>query len=95
MLYEVITINFMVSESGENLLEHVEIAGAYRGLHAHFSKVAGQHLRISDCFRVITSYSIHYTKLYDSRIPAIAKILENVRTTMTFGLCTASGIAVR
>jgi len=47
------SINFMVSESGGNRLEHVEIVGAYRGLHAHFSKVAGRHLRISGCFRGI------------------------------------------
>lgn len=47
------SINFMVSESGGNLLDHVEISGAYRGLHAHFSKVTGRHLRIAGCFRGI------------------------------------------
>ncbi len=47
------SINFMVSESGGNRLEHVEIAGAYRGLHAHFSRVTGRHLRIVGCFRGI------------------------------------------
>ncbi|MDD5761805.1 MAG: NosD domain-containing protein, partial [bacterium] len=29
------SINFMASERGENVLEHVEISGAYRGLHGH------------------------------------------------------------
>lgn len=47
------SINFMVSESEGNRLEHAEIAGAYRGLHAHFSRLAGRHLRIRDCFRGI------------------------------------------
>ncbi len=47
------SINFMASESGGNVLEHVEIAGAYRGLHAHFSTLKGREVRISDCFRGI------------------------------------------
>ena len=45
------SINFMASDRGENLLEHVEISGAYRGLHAHFSRLAGKGIRISRCFR--------------------------------------------
>lgn len=47
------SINFMASDQGENLLEHVVVRGGYRGLHAHFSKLAGRHLRIADCFRGI------------------------------------------
>ncbi len=45
------SINFMASDRGENLLEHVEISGAYRGLHAHFSRLAGKAIRISRCNR--------------------------------------------
>jgi len=45
------SINFMASEHGENVLEHVEISGAYRGLHAHFSRLTGKEVRISGCFR--------------------------------------------
>jgi hypothetical protein len=46
-------INFMVSETGENVLEHVEIVGGYRGLHAHFSRFSGKQVRIADCYRGI------------------------------------------
>ncbi|MBF8259065.1 MAG: NosD protein [Actinobacteria bacterium] len=46
-------INFMASDQGENVLENVEIAGAYRGLHAHFSRFRGKGIRISGCFRGI------------------------------------------
>ncbi|MBI5419438.1 MAG: hypothetical protein HZA60_05060 [Deltaproteobacteria bacterium] len=46
-------INFMASDQGENVLENVEIAGAYRGLHAHFSRLRGKGIRISGCFRGI------------------------------------------
>lgn len=45
------SINFMASERGENILEHVKISGAYRGLHAHFSRLEGKDVRISRCFR--------------------------------------------
>jgi len=45
------SINFMASERGENVLEHVEISGAYRGLHAHFSRLEGKDVRISRCYR--------------------------------------------
>ncbi|MFA6147257.1 MAG: hypothetical protein WC899_03520 [bacterium] len=45
------SINFMASERGENVLEHVEISGAYRGLHAHFSRIGGEDVRISRCYR--------------------------------------------
>lgn len=45
------SINFMASDRGENVLEHVEIAGAYRGLHAHFSRLAGRVVRIFGCHR--------------------------------------------
>lgn len=47
------SINFMASETGANVLEHVEIVGAYRGLHAHFSTLAAREIRIADCFRGI------------------------------------------
>ena len=47
------SINFMASDLGENLLEHVVVRGAYRGLHAHFSKFDGRHLRIADSYRGI------------------------------------------
>jgi hypothetical protein len=47
------SINFMVSETGENILEHVVIVGAYRGLHAHFSVLKGKKIRIANCFRGI------------------------------------------
>ena len=45
------SINFMASDRGENILEHVEITGAYRGLHAHFSKLRGEDVRVSRCYR--------------------------------------------
>jgi hypothetical protein len=45
------SINFMASDGGENVLEHVEIVGAYRGLHAHFSRLSGTDVRIADCYR--------------------------------------------
>jgi hypothetical protein len=45
------SINFMASDRGENVLEHVEITGAYRGLHAHFSRLEGKDVRISRCYR--------------------------------------------
>ena len=45
------SISFMASDRGENVLEHVEIAGAYRGLHAHFSRLKGVDVRISRCCR--------------------------------------------
>ena len=45
------SINFMASERGENILEHVEVTGAYRGLHAHFSRLQGEDVRISRCWR--------------------------------------------
>ncbi|HYN74521.1 MAG TPA: hypothetical protein VER06_00880 [Candidatus Methanoperedens sp.] len=45
------SINFMASDRGENVLEHVEISGAYRGLHAHFSRLKGEDVRISRCYR--------------------------------------------
>jgi hypothetical protein len=45
------SVNFMASDRGENVLEHVEITGAYRGLHAHFSRLKGEDVRISRCVR--------------------------------------------
>lgn len=45
------SVSFMASERGENILEHVEISGAYRGLHAHFSRIEGSDVRISRCYR--------------------------------------------
>ena len=45
------SINFMASDRGENVLEHVEITGAYRGLHGHFSRLGGKEVRISRCYR--------------------------------------------
>ncbi|GAB4236628.1 MAG: hypothetical protein OHK0028_13630 [Deltaproteobacteria bacterium] len=45
------SVNFMASDRGENVLEHVEISGAYRGLHAHFSRLGGKGIRIVRCFR--------------------------------------------
>ncbi len=45
------SINFMASDRGENILEHVEIEGAYRGLHAHFSRLRGADIRIARCLR--------------------------------------------
>ena len=45
------SINFMASDRGENVLEHVEISGAYRGVHAHFSRLAGNDVRIFRCYR--------------------------------------------
>ncbi len=44
-------INFMASDQGENILGYVDIAGGYRGLHAHFSKVTAADIRIARCFR--------------------------------------------
>ena len=45
------SISFMASDRGENVIEHVEIVGAYRGLHAHFSRLAGKDVRVSRCYR--------------------------------------------
>ena len=45
------SINFMASDRGESVLEHVAIEGAYRGLHAHFSRLGGADVRISRCVR--------------------------------------------
>ncbi len=45
------SINFMASDRGENVLEHVEISGAYRGIHAHFSRLTGEDVRIWRCYR--------------------------------------------
>jgi hypothetical protein len=45
------SVNFMASDQRENVLEHVEIVGAYRGLHAHFSRLRGRRIRISSCYR--------------------------------------------
>lgn len=47
------SINFMASDRGENFLENVVIAGAYRGLHAHFSRLRGKGIRIARCYRGI------------------------------------------
>ncbi len=47
------SINFMASDRGENVLSNVEIAGAYRGIHAHFSRLRGSGIRISRCYRGI------------------------------------------
>jgi hypothetical protein len=44
------SINFMASE-GENVLAHVVVTGAYRGLHAHFSRLKGSAVRIARCYR--------------------------------------------
>ncbi len=46
-------INFMVSEEGGNLVENAVIVGAYRGLHAHFSRLSARYVRIADCLRGI------------------------------------------
>lgn len=45
------SINFMASDRGENVLDHVAIEGAYRGLHAHFSRLSGRDVRIARCYR--------------------------------------------
>ncbi len=45
------SINFMASDQGENILEHIDVAGAYRGLHAHFSKLKAADVRILRCYR--------------------------------------------
>ena len=45
------SVNFMASDRGENILSHVGIHGAYRGLHAHFSRLKGSDVRISRAFR--------------------------------------------
>ncbi len=45
------SINFMASDRGQNVLDHVAIEGAYRGLHAHFSRLSGRDIRISGCVR--------------------------------------------
>jgi hypothetical protein len=45
------SISFMASDRGENVIEHAEIRGAYRGLHAHFSRLEGKDVRISRCYR--------------------------------------------
>lgn len=45
------SINFMASDARRNRLEHVSIVGAFRGLHAHFSRLAGRRIRIEECYR--------------------------------------------
>ena len=47
------SINFMASDREENVIENAEIAGAYRGIHAHFSRLRGSGIRISRCYRGI------------------------------------------
>ncbi len=46
-------INFMASDRGENVIGNAEISGAYRGIHAHFSRLRGSGIRISGCYRGI------------------------------------------
>jgi len=91
------SINFMVSESGENLLEHVEIAGAYRGLHAHFSKVTGRGLRIADCFRGI-QFQESEVELSDVRVRDSGSALRcrdsNVRLARFRSSTTTTGINI-
>lgn len=45
------SINFMASDRVASVLEHVEIEGAYRGIHAHFSRLRAREVRISRCVR--------------------------------------------
>lgn len=45
------SISFMASDQGENVLEHVDVAGSYRGLHAHFSRLSASDIRIFRCCR--------------------------------------------
>jgi hypothetical protein len=47
------SINFMASDQGENVLEHVDIAGGYRGLHAHFSRLSATDVRIVRSYRAM------------------------------------------
>ena len=91
------SINFMVSESGGNLLEHVEIAGAYRGLHAHFSRVAGRNLRIADCFRGI-QFQESEVELSDVRVRDSGSALRcrdsNVRLARFRSIGTTTGVNI-
>lgn len=45
------SINFMASDREKNVLKHVVVEGAYRGLHAHFSRIEGSAIRIARCYR--------------------------------------------
>lgn len=86
-------VNFMASDQGENLLEHVDIAGAYRGLHAHFSRLKGKAIRISRCFRGI-QFQESEVDLEGVEVVAAASVLRcrdsNVKIT---GFVSRGGVA--
>ena len=78
MLYEVITAAMMVHPAGANLVTMPSLACSeldvgYRGRASHASAMPEQGINALDALviayqaiGVITSYSIHYTKLYDA-----------------------------
>ena len=71
MLYEVITLAVVADEGPDKRLTAVDLAAANR--HADRAvgvlqvAVAGARAQVDPTAHVITSYSIHYTKLYDNR----------------------------
>jgi hypothetical protein len=69
------SVNFMASDRGENVLEHVEILGAYRGLHAHFSRLAGSDVRIAGTFRGVQFQESEVT-LADLRISSSSSAIR-------------------
>jgi len=88
------SVNFMASDRGENVLENVEILGAYRGLHAHFSRLSGKGVRIARCFRGV-QFQESEVSLADLRISSSASALRcrdsNVRIEGIRVEDTASG----
>jgi len=46
-------VNFTVSDSEKNVLKNVIVAGAYRGIHSHFSDVSMENVRVLKSFRGI------------------------------------------
>ena len=72
MLYEVITTSYIRWFAGLTRHDVPLVGGKNASLGEMLSAMSGQGIRIPDGFattaaayRVITSYSIHYTKLYD------------------------------
>jgi len=69
------SVNFMASDAGENVLSHVEIVGAYRGLHAHFSRFSAVGVRISRAVRGV-QFQESEVSLADLRIASSSSAIR-------------------